>query len=168
MCQRVHCCGSCQCPTRSLVCRSFSLLIYFSHFTSLKLNHESQSLFFQARWSQQPTCPWLTITTCSQVRSFFEEENYLKCLTLTSWKANFNHFSCRLGQPFCQSALAQMNFLPLSLERVVVDEFKSRIFSPHPDVDMFLPQLMEFGRNLNRCVLKPMRLVKHFHVVRDS
>merc|ERR1712113_870623 len=74
----------------------------------------------------------------------------------------------RLGQPFCQSALAQMNFLPLSLERVVVDEFKSRIFSPHLDVDMFLPQLMEFERNLNRCVLKPMRLVKHFHVVLDS
>ena len=139
-----------------------------SHFTSLKLNHESQSVFFQARWLQQPTCLWSTITTCSQVRSFFEEENYPKCLTLTRWKAKFYHFSCRLGQPFCQSALAQMNFLPLSLKRVVVDEFKSRIFSPHPDVDMFLPQLMEFGRNLNRCVLKPMRLVQHFHVVLDS
>ena len=98
----------------------------------------------------------------------FEEENNLKCLNLTSWKSKLNHFSCRLGQPFCQSALAQMNFLPLSLKRVVVDEFKSRIFSPHPDVDMFLPQLMEFGRNLNRCVLKPMRLVQHFHVVLDS
>ena len=135
---------------------SWSIL---SHFTSLNMDHESQSVFFQARWLQQPTCLWSTITICSQVRSFFEDQNYLKRLTLTSWTSKLNHFSCRLCEPFCQSALASMNFLPFSLERVVVDEFKSRIFSPHPDVDMFLPQMMEFGRNLSRCVLKPMRLV---------
>ena len=130
MCQRVHCCGSCQCPTWSLVCRFLSLLTYFSHFTSLKLNHESQSVFFQARWLQQPTCPWSTITTCSQVRSFFEEEKYLKCLNLTNWKSKLNNFFADSANPSARVHLRRWTFSPYLWNELLWMNLSQEYFLP--------------------------------------
>ena len=138
-----------------------------SHFTPLKLNREPIPVF-PGKVITAAYVPVVNYHNLFPGAQLFRGRKLSYMLNPDKLESKLNHFSCRLGQPFCQSALAQMNFLPLSLKRVVVDEFKSRIFSPHPDVDMFLPQLMEFGRNLNRCVLKPMRLVQHFHVVLDS